>query len=238
MKNKPGTKPPNYYWAGFRAGTPFILVVAPFGLLFGVVASEAGLDIIQTMAMTILVIAGAAQFAAVQLLVDNAPVYVAILTGLAVNMRMAMYSASLAPHLGSLPGWKRALATYFLVDQSYAASMRQYEDAPDMRPSEKLTFFFGTISPICPTWYLFTYIGAIAGAAIPPEYALDFAVPITFIALVAPSLRSLPHLAAAFVSVVVSLSLAWMPYNLWLMVAAILAIMTGAYLEKRFGIHA
>jgi 4-azaleucine resistance transporter AzlC len=230
------TKTPHYYWQGFRAGAPFILVVAPFGLLFGVIATEAGMDIVQTMAMTVLVIAGAAQFAAVQLLVENAPVYVAILTGLAVNMRMAMYSASMAPHIGSMAGWKRIIAAYFLVDQSYAASIRQYEDAPEMQPSEKLVFFFGTISPICFPWYFFTYIGAKVGAAIPPEYALDFAVPITFIALVAPSLRSLPHLAAAFISVVVSLSLAWLPYNLWLMIAAVLAMMTGAYIEKRTGI--
>ncbi|RUM49435.1 MAG: hypothetical protein DSY85_15680 [Marinomonas sp.] len=84
---------------------------------------------------------------------------------------------------------------------------------------------------ICPVWYAATYVGVIAGAAIPPQYALDFAVPITFIALVAPSLRSLPHLAAAFVSVVVSLTLSWMPYNAWLMIAAVLAMMTGATLE-------
>ena len=233
MKTQPPANRHNYYWEGFRAGLPFVLVVAPFGLLFGVVATEAGMNIIQTMSMTILVIAGAAQFASVQLLVDGAPVFVAVLTGLAVNMRMAMYSASLAPHIGKVSGWKRAIAAYFLVDQSYAASMRKYEDAPDMNPGQKLTYFFGTISPICPMWYLFTYIGAIAGAAIPPEYALDFAVPITFIALVAPSLRSLPHLAAAFVSVVVSLLLAWMPYNLWLMIAAVLAMMAGAFVEQR-----
>jgi 4-azaleucine resistance transporter AzlC len=230
------SKSRQYYWQGFRAGAPFILVVAPFGLLFGVVATEAGMSIIQTMAMTVLVIAGAAQFAALQLLIDNAPVYVAILTGLAVNMRMAMYSASMAPHIGSTPGWKRMIAAYFLVDQSYAASIRKYEDTPQMQPSEKMVFFFGTISPLCIPWYLFTYIGAKVGSAIPPEYALDFAVPITFIALVAPSLRRLPHLAAAFVSVVVSLSLAWLPYNLWLMIAAILAMMTGADIEKRTGI--
>ena len=223
----------SYYWEGVRAGAPFVLVVAPFGLLFGVVATEAGLDIIQTMSMTILVIAGAAQFAAVQLLVEDAPVFVAVLTGLAVNMRMAMYSASLAPHLGQNPGWQRAIAAYFLVDQAYAASIRKYEDDVQMSATQKLAYFFGVMTPVSPFWYGATLVGALAGTAIPPQYALDFAVPITFIALVGPSLRSLPHLAAAFVSVSVSLALAWMPYNLWLMIAAVLAMMTGAYIEKR-----
>jgi len=223
------------YWQGFRAGAPFVLVVAPFGLLFGVVATEAGLDIVQTMAMTVLVIAGASQFAALQQLNDSAPVFVAVLTGLAVNMRMAMYSASLTTHLGKAGLWKRVLVAYFTVDQTYAVSINEYEQQPERSLSDKLAFFFGTVSPICPLWYLFTYVGAVAGTAIPAEYALDFAVPITFIALVAPSLRSLPHLVAAFISVAVALSLAWMPYNSGLMFAAILAMISGAAVEKRMG---
>ncbi len=223
----------SYYWQGFYAGAPFVLVVAPFGLLFGAVATEAGLDLVQTMSMTVLVIAGAAQFAAVQLMTDGAPEFVAILTGLAVNMRMAMYSASMAPHLGQLPTGKRMLVAYFLVDQTYATSILKFTDTPNMSLRQKLAFFLGTVTPICPLWYGFTYVGAIAGAAIPPEYALDFAVPITFIALVAPGLRSFPHLAAAFVSVSVALALAWMPYNLWLLIAAVLAMVTGALIEQR-----
>jgi len=210
-----------------------VLVVAPFGLLFGVVATEAGLDIVQTMVMTVLVIAGASQFAAVQLLSDNAPTFVVILTGLAVNMRMAMYSASLTPHLGKASLGKRALVAYFLVDQSYAVSVAEYENAPARPLPEKLAYFFGSVSPIAPLWYGFTYVGAVAGKAIPPEYALDFAVPITFIAIVAPALCSLPQISAAFVSVSVALLLAWLPYNSGLMIAALLAMMTGAAIEKR-----
>ena len=122
------------FWQGFRAGAPFVLVVAPFGLLFGVVAAEAGLDIVQTMAMTVLVIAGASQFAAVQLLSDNAPTIVAILTGLAVNMRMAMYSASLTPHLGKASLGKRALAAYFFwsirTTRFRSQSMRKTQRGP------------------------------------------------------------------------------------------------------------
>jgi len=220
------------YWQGVRAGAPFLLVVAPFGLLFGVVAREAGFDMIQTMAMTALVIAGAAQFASVQLLVDGAPVFVAILTGLAVNLRMVMYSASLTPHLGKARTWQKVLMAYLMVDQSYGVSIEQYQKEPSMPVQEKVSYYFGVISAIAPFWYGFSFIGALVGSAIPPEYALDFAIPITFIALVAPSLRSLPHLAAAIVSVVVSLALAWMPYNLWLMIAAVLAMITGAQVEK------
>lgn len=221
------------YWQGFRAGLPFIIVVGPFGLLFGAVATDVGLDTIQTMAMTVLVIAGAAQFAAVQLLADHAPVLVVIMTGIAVNLRMAMYSASMAPHIGKAPNWQRMLMAYFLVDQSYAVSIVRYETEPGLTTPQKVAYFFGSMTPIAPVWYASTYAGIIAGAAIPQSFALDFAIPITFLALVGPSLRSIPHLAAALVSVVVSLLLADLPYNLWLIIAALLAMMTGAFIEKR-----
>ena len=220
------------YWRGFRDGAPFILVIAPFGLLFGVVATEAGFNLLETMSMTVLVIAGAAQFAAVQMLADNAPVVVIVLTGLAINLRMAMYPASLTPHLGKAPLWQRALIAYTLVDQAYGVSIAKYEAEPDMPLPRKTAYYFGVITPIVPLWYGSTMLGALAGSAIPDEYALDFAIPITFLALVAPALRSLPHVAAAVVSVLVALLLNGLPYNLGLLVAAVLAMMTGARLEK------
>jgi 4-azaleucine resistance transporter AzlC len=223
------------YWQGFRAGLPFIIVVGPFGLLFGVVSTEIGLDAVQTMAMTVLVIAGAAQFAAVQLLAENAPVLVIIITGIAVNLRMAMYSASIAPHIGKAATWQRILMAYFLVDQSYAVSLLKYESEPELNLSQKVAYFFGSMTPIAPVWYASTYVGIVAGSAIPQEYALDFAIPITFLALVGPNLRSFPHIAAALVSVCVSLLLIDLPFNLWLIIAAFLAMMTGAFIEKSLG---
>lgn len=222
-----------YFWQGVRAGLPFVIVIGPFGLLFGVVATEVGLDAVQAMAMTVLVIAGAAQFAAVQLLAENAPLLVIILTGIAVNLRMAMYSASIAPHIGKAARWQRILIAYFLVDQSYAVSVLKYDREPELTLSQKVAYFFGSMTPIAPVWYASTFVGIIAGSAIPAEFALDFAIPITFLALIGPNLRSLPHLAAAMVSVCAALLLNDLPYNLWLIIAAVLAMMTGAFVEKR-----
>lgn len=216
---------------GLRDGAPFLLVVGPFGLLFGVVGTEAGLSIAQVMGFSVLVIAGAAQFTAVQLLVDQAPTLIVLLTALAVNMRMAMYSASLVPYLGVAPLWHRAVVAYFLVDQTYALSLAEYERQPAMPMAKRLAYFSGVMLPLCPTWYVFTLTGALLGNAIPPELALDFALPVTFLALVAPMLRSLPHLAAAITSVAVALALAWMPYGAGLLLAAVSAMAAGAATE-------
>ncbi len=222
---------PTIFWKGVLDGAPFLLVIVPFGLLFGVVGSEAGLNLSQIMAFTVLVIAGAAQFTSLQLMVDEAPTFIAVLTGLAVNVRMAMYSASLAPYMGKASVWRRAIVAYLMVDQAYALSATKFAAEPEMTVVQRYRYYFGVMTLIAPGWYAATLAGAMLGKAIPPEFALDFALPITFLALVAPALRTLAHVAAAATSVTVALALAFLPFNLGLLVAAILAMMAGAQVE-------
>ena len=224
------TTPKTAFWQGVRDGAPFLLVVVPFALLFGVVATEAGLSLAQTMGFSVLVIAGAAQFTAVQLMVEQAPTLIVLATSLAVNLRMAMYSAALTPYLGTAPLWQRALIAYFNVDQSYAVSVAKYEQT-DWPLAARVAYFAGVILPVCPMWYVMTLVGALVGTTIPPEYALDFAVPITFLALIAPMLRTVAHLAAALVSVTLALILAGLPYGIGLLGAAVAAMITGAQVE-------
>jgi predicted branched-subunit amino acid permease len=216
---------------GFRASAPFAIVMLPFGILFGVIATESGLTLPQTIGFSVLVVAGAAQFAAVQMMADNAPVLVIIATALAVNLRMAMYSAALTPHLGTAPGWLRATIAYVLTDQTFAVAAVDYDRRPAQSPAEKAAFFFGSVLPVCPVWYLSTALGAQLGTAIPPALSIDFAVPLTFIAIVAPLLRSPAHIAAAVVSVALALGLAGLPYNTGLLLAAAGAMATGALTE-------
>ncbi len=219
------------YLRGIRDGLPFILVVSPFALLFGVVATEAGLTVFETLTFSAVVIAGAAQFTALQLMNENAPTLVVIASALAVNLRMAMYSASLTPHLGALPFWRRAFAAYTLVDQSYALSILEYEKNPQMTLAEKTSYFLGAITPVLPNWYLWSLVGALVGSSIPPSLALDFAVPITFLAMIGPMLRTTAHVFAAFVSVICAIAFAFLPWNLGLIVAGVAGMMSGAQFE-------
>ncbi|PJE31823.1 Predicted branched-chain amino acid permease (azaleucine resistance) [Pseudooceanicola antarcticus] len=221
------------FFQGLRDGAPFLLVVSPFAMLFGVVATEAGLTVYEALVYSIAVIAGASQFASLQLLRDGAPVVVALVSALAVNLRMAMYSASLTPYLGDAPLWKRAVAAYFLVDQSYACSIVAFEKHREWSTAQRMAYFFGVILPICPMWYAMTVVGALVGSAIPPELALDFALPITFIAMVSPMLLTKAQMMAAGVAILLALVFAGLPYNLGLLIAALAGMMTGAALEKR-----
>ena len=219
-------------WQGTLDSLPFVLVIAPFAMLFGVVATEAGLDLVEVMGLSVLVIAGAAQFAALQQMVDAAPVVMVLATALAVNLRMAMYSAALTPWLGRAPLWKRALAAYLLIDQTYLLSTGRFEAEPEMPRASRYAYYFGTILLIIPIWYAATLAGALAGQAIPEAFALDFAMPITFLAMMAPMLKALPYLAAALTSVGLALALAGLPNGAGLLVAAVAAMVVGAATER------
>ena len=223
------------FWRGFRDGLPFILAAAPFGLVFGVLATEAGLNLVEVMSMSVLVIAGASQLAALAQMQENAPVIMVLAAALAVNMRMAMYSASLAPHLGQAPFWQRAVAAYVLVDNSYAVGVAEFEKKPLMPIRQKMAFYIGCAVPVWVIWYASTLAGAVLGQAIPSEFALDFAVPVAFLAIVAPMLKTLAHVAAALTSIVAALALGFLPYSTGLLIAAGLAMLVGSEVERRTG---
>ena len=220
------------FWHGVRDTLPFLLVIVPFGMLFGVLAAEAGWSLAEVMGMSVLVIAGASQFTALQLLHEHAPLGIAIATALAVNLRFAMYSASIAPHIGAAPAWQRVLAAYFVVDQTYGVAIVRFERAAADGAAARSwpTSSAGRLD-LLPLVLCDLGGRGRRAAAIPAGLALDFAVPVTFIALTAPALRSLPHLAAAVVSVTVALALSRLPYSLWLIAASLAAMATGALVE-------
>ena len=218
---------------GMIRGYPFFLVVLPFALLFGVVGTEAGLNLFEVMAFSIVVVAGAAQFTAVQMLSDNIPTVIALLSSLAVNLRFAMYSASLTPYLGDAPLWKRASVAYLLVDQAYAVSAIEFEKQKGWLTNDRLAFFFGAVLAVVPFWFLGTLVGALVGSAIPPEFALDFALPICFLAMIGPALRTFAHVGAAFTAAVMSIVLVGMPHSLGILSAGLIAMAVGAEIERR-----
>src|SRR6266568_5044178 len=106
--------------AGCRDELPIILGVAPFGMIYGALALGAGLSAFTAQAMSSVVFAGSAQFITAQLVREGAPAAVVVLTVLIVNLRHALYSASVAPYVRNLKaGWKGTLA-YLLTDEAYA----------------------------------------------------------------------------------------------------------------------
>ncbi len=216
---------------GLIQSLPFLLVLAPFGLLFGVVASEAGLHLPQVMGFSVLVLAGASQFTAVQLMSEHTPALIVIITAIAVNLRMAMYSASMVPWLGGASPRQRGLIAYLLIDQTFAMSVQHYEKHPRLSMAQRIGYFMGAAAGCCLPWAIATAAGHMLGRAIPSGLALDFALPITFLAMIGPMLRTPAHIAAALVSIIASLVFAFLPTGMGLFIAAPLAMLTGAGVE-------
>ncbi len=224
--------PRDQFLAGIRAELPILLGGFPFGMIFGAVAVAGGMPMAMAQAMSTVIFAGSAQFIAAQLMNVGTPIFVLLLTTLVVNLRHMLYSASLAPYTRHLPlRWKMGLA-YLLTDEAYAVTIIHY-NKPDTPPATRHWFFLGAGLALWLEWQVSTALGILLGARIPASWSLDFALPLTFMGLVIPTLRDRPHVAAALSAGVVAVVTAAWPYKLGLMAAAITGIAVGALLEAR-----
>ena len=219
------------FWAGVRAEFPLLIGVFPFGLLYGALALAAGIPAAAAQMMSSIVFAGSSQFVAAQLIRDSAPGLVIVLTIAVVNLRHMLYSASIAPYVERLPGrWKTVLA-YLLTDEAYAATILQYKEE-GVTPTGHW-FFFGAGLALWTTWQISSGLGIFLGTALPASWPLDFAVPITFIAMVVPVLKDKPIVAAALSAGAVALLAYGLPFKLGLILAALVGILSGTLLEIR-----
>ncbi len=219
-----------YFWAGVRAEIPLLIGVFPFGMIYGALALGAGLSTAAAQMMSSMVFAGSAQFITTQLVKDSAPGFVIVLTIAVVNLRHMLYSASLAPHLASLSTRWKALLSYLLTDEAYAPSIIHYE-SDGVKPYSHW-FLFGAGLALWVTWQVSTALGIFLGAAIPDSWSLDFALPLTFIAMVVPVLKNRPAIAAALSAGCVALAAYSLPYKLGLILAALVGIAVGTFLEN------
>ncbi len=218
--------------AGIRGMLPILLGVLPFGLIAGAATVSVGLSPLGAIGMSIFVFAGMAQLAAVELVGKDAAWLVVLATALVVNLRFVMYSAAVAPHLRHLPlRWKVPLA-YILSDQAFVVSMARFDDLRD--PRLRVWFYFGTAATLWTAWQVAFGIGAVLGASVPASWSLDFAVPLTLMALMPASVRD----SAAVLTVVVTGVAAWftqaLPLNLGTIAAVVIGVAVGGlYLRSR-----
>ncbi len=208
---------------------PIALSVVPFGIIAAVSAGEAGFSTIKTALFSVIVFAGAAQLAALELTKNDAPSLVVIGAALIVNLRFAMYSASLAPHLRRAGRPLRALMSYMLSDQAFALSLPELEASPGRR---SMRFYLGAAMALWSAWQVGTWMGILLGNAVPPELSLDFCVALAFVALAVPHMLSRPTLVAACVSVAVFVVAQGLPSGFPLLAAAAAGIAAGALTER------
>jgi 4-azaleucine resistance transporter AzlC len=199
-------------------------------MIYGVLALSAGLEPPSAQMMSSIVFAGSAQFITAQLLRDLAPGLVIVLTIAVVNLRHMLYSASIAPYLRELPMRWKVLLSYLLTDEAYAATIIHYEE--NGKTPAGHWFFFGAGIALWMIWQISTALGIFLGATLPPEWPLEFALPLTFIAIVMPTLKDRPAVAASLSAGATALLTYYLPFKLGLVFAALVGILVGTALEK------
>lgn len=219
------------FWAGVRAELPLIVGVFPFGMIYGVVAISSGMPASAAQAMSSIVFAGSAQFATAQLVAGGVPTLVLVMTIFILNLRHALYSASIAPYTRHLSAaWKAGLS-YLLTDEAYAVTILNYEREGDNL--YRHWFFLGAGLALWTFWQISTAAGIFLGTVIPAAWSLDFAAALTFIAMTLPLLRDRATVAAALAAGVMALLAYPLPYRLGLVAAAIAGIVTGMLVEGK-----
>ncbi len=235
--------PGREFAAGVKAEAPILLGVLPFGLIFGALALQAGIPPAPALAMSSIVFAGSAQFVATQLFAAGAPAAILLLSAFVVNLRHLLYSASVAPYLSRLrPGWKGVLA-YLLTDEAYAVTITHYQDKGTREQGNEGTtngpedhrhwFFLGAGLALWVTWQASTAAGIFLGARIPASWNLEFALPMTFLALARPAVTDRPTAVAALTAGIVAVLAYGLAMRLGIIAAAAAGIAAGLLAEPR-----
>lgn len=210
---------------GFVEMLPACLGLVPFGIVCGVGAAAAGASWLTSLGMSAIIFSGAAQIVAAQMIAADAPFLVIVLTTTVLGLRLLMYSAAIAPYMKPLPErWQRALA-FMLSDQVFAAAIRRFHIDDDRVAAGR--HFLGSGFALWLAWQVSCMLGFFAGNLIPAAWSLEFAVPLCFIALVAPLFRDSPSILAASTAGIAVLALAHLPMRLNLMAAGLLGILVG-----------
>jgi len=215
--------------AGLRAVAPILVGVVPFGMIYGVVAVSQGLDRLPAILMSSIVFAGASQIAAAELWGQGAPWFIVVATGLVINLRFLMYSASLAPHMNDLQPWQRWLGSYLLTDQGYAVSVIRFQSPGEVH---RFGFYLGASIALWSTWQASSLLGVVVGLQVPAAWGLEFSVPLMFLALLIPTLRTPTPVIVAIVSGAAALAFHTLPLHLGLIAAATTGLMVGAWRER------
>ena len=221
------------YLSGIRDTLLVIPSYLPFGLVCGVASVNAGLTTGASLALPALVYGGSSQAVVMQFVQANASLWVAILSGCVINLRMAVYSAAMASKVRHLKKPQRMLVAAFLVDNTFAFMQERERTHP--HDKNIIAYYAGTSTMFWSFWLLFCAVGIFAGNIVPASWQLDFAIPLSFIAIAATSIRSVPMAAAALVGGLASVALFSLPLKLGMIAACLAGLVAGLVAQKMVG---
>lgn len=199
--------PPEYrseFRRGALAMVPIWFGAAPFGVAMGITAMAGGFSSFETLALSMLVFAGAAQIATITLFAGGASLLGITLTVFLLNLRHVLYSLSLNRQFPERAQPGRPLLAFFLTDETYGVATRDHLDG---RGGDG--FYFGAALSLYVVYCLATLAGVLLGAILPDpdSIGLDFIFPLMFVVLLVPLLGSRRQVLVACTAGVVALAL-------------------------------
>ena len=216
--------------SGLKEGMPLALSIFAYGLVFGVLARQAGLSYWETVLMSGLVFAGSAQFVAVGMVASEASIGQIVLATLLLNLRHLLMGASLAPYLAKVKPWKLALLAHGLNDEAYALTISRFQ-----RLGGSAAYFFGTGTATFLGWFFSSALAAVAGSlpGDPQHFGLGFAFLGAFIGLLIPQITGWTSWIVSVIAAVTALFAGQTLQGKWyILVAALVAAATGAVIES------
>lgn len=241
--------------AGVRDVAPAQLANVSIGILFGASAVQVGLTPAASTAFSLLAVAARAQLVAVELLQNDATVPVVVATILLINVRYITFSAALVPKVDHLSWRWRALIAYPLIDITYAVADTRFSEADgdserdtdadadtgtDVEGSSAVDdslhrgwYFLGVGASWVLVFTAATLAGTLLGRAVGDQYHLEFMVPLLFIALLVSQIQTRQGLLAAVAAGGLAIVGTGLPFNLGLLVAALVGAAVGTYLDAK-----
>lgn len=213
---------------GTLAMVPLLIGLIPFAVSTGIYGTDKGLEVWQSVTLSLIVFAGASQVAIIDLLSQSAPLWIIVITALLINLRFLVFSAALSPYVKKAPIFLRPYLAYTLVDQIFMliADGRKTDKTYEWIGVASVTFFF---------WHISVFIGAYFGTIIPAYLSLEYALPIMFLFFGITMLKSRHHIITALSTGMAILILyPIMPLGSGLMTAIIIGAISGT-LTKRIG---
>ncbi len=215
-----------------RDTAPLLLGAFPFGLIYGALAASSGLSATAAMLMAICVFAGSSQFIAIGLVAAHTPVAIIVFTTLIVNLRHMLYSATLLPYLRHLPQKWRIPLAFWLTDETFAVTIHRFQRDDDS--PYKHWYQLGSSLAMYLNWQFWCLLGLLLGTRIPDAQAwgLDVAMPVTFIGMLIPFVKSKPVAVCVLTAGAASLLTWQLPYKLGILVATFAGITAGLLAQR------
>jgi len=216
---------------GIMAMLPLNLAVLPWGILCGSLAIQRDFTVLEAILMPMLVFAGSVQLVVIELINDNVPLATILFTTFIISSRHLLYGLALRDKLKDLPFKWRGSLGFLLTDELFALSgkKRAYQG------KLKLVYALAAGGSFYLCWLLWNIIGIVAGSYLPDltSIGLDFAIAVTFIALVIPSVTNLAMLVTVVVAGLLSVLFKLLNWELGLVIASLIAMYSGYLTAKK-----